>query len=325
MRTRRSDPNSPGYSRRKAGRGFSYRDAQGRRLPAAQLRRIRALAIPPAWRDVWISPDPAGHIQAVGTDAAGRRQYLYHPDFQARRSQAKFDHVRRVAARLPRVRAAVRADLARPALCREKVLAAAVSLLDHGRLRVGGDSYAVGADATFGVATLRTGHLRIVDRCAQLRFPAKGGTPHRCVLRHRPTVAVLAELREHRRPGQRLFAWPDGEQERWHKVHSDDINGYLTQVAGVPMTAKDFRTWHATVRAAQELAERGRPASETARRRVVAQVVRDVAEELDNTPAVARASYIDPQVIDEYHAGRTVAGRARTPEGDERETRELLD
>jgi DNA topoisomerase I len=324
MRTRRSDPNSPGYSRRGHGTGFSYRDADGGRLPAAEVRRIRSLAIPPAWRDVWISPDPAGHIQAVGTDAAGRRQYLYHPDFRARRNQAKFDHVRTIAARLPRLREAVRADLDRPDLCREKVLAAAVSVLDRGRLRVGGDTYATGPDATFGVATLRAGHLRISHRCALLRFPAKGGTPHQSVLRHGPTLAVLAELRERRRPGQRLFAWPDSDG-RWHEVHSDDINAYLTEIAGEPMSAKDFRTWHATVRAAEDLADRGRPDSETARRRVVADVVRDVAEELDNTPAVARASYIDPRVIERYHAGHTVAGRARTQAGDERETRELLD
>jgi DNA topoisomerase-1 len=324
VRTRRSNPAEPGYRRRRAGRGFRYLDQHGAPLPAGEVDRIRALAIPPAWTDVWICPDPAGHIQAIGTDAAGRRQYRYHDDFRARRDRDKFDRVRRTAARLPRVRARVRDDLAATGLPRRRVLAAAVSVLDHCRIRVGGDSYADGADATFGLATLRAGHVRITGRRAQLSFPGKGGIRHDCVVTDRPTVAVLTALRELRRPRQRLFAWRDGDDAPWHEVHSDDVNGYLGDAAGAPLTAKDFRTWHATVYAAQALADRERPASHTAQRRIVAQVMREVAAELGNTPTVARASYVDPRVVQRYQDGETVPGRARSDEGRERETRELL-
>jgi DNA topoisomerase I len=302
MRLRRSDPSAPGYRRR----GRRYFDIDGGRLtdPDA-LARISELVIPPAWRDVWICPDPRGHIQAVGVDAAGRRQYLYHEAWRAEREKRKFDHVLDVAQRLPRLRRRLARDLAGERLGRDRVLAAVVRLIDEGLFRVGGDEYAKGDDATFGVATLLPSHVRISGKGMEFRYPAKGGIERVCAITDDRVCAVLTQLRRRRNPA-RLFAYRDASG--WHDVRSDDVNAYLKRVSGVEMSAKDFRTWHATVLAALLLAEHdpaGIPL--TRRRRTVARVMRDVAEELGNTPAVAKASYVDPRVVDLYHDGVTVA------------------
>jgi len=302
MRLRRSDPSAPGYRRR----GRRILDTEGRPLTdAAERARVQELVIPPAWRDVWISPDPRGHIQAVGTDSAGRRQYLYHDAWRRERERRKFDHVLDVAQRLPRLRRRLAHDVRGDRLSADRVLAAAVRLIDQGLFRVGGDAYAKGDDATFGVATLLPSHVRIGSAGMEFRYPAKGGIERVCVVSDESVRAVLVQLRR-RRGAERLFAYRDGTG--WHDVRSDDVNAYLKRVSGIDMSAKDFRTWHGTVLAALLLAEHdpaGVPV--TRRRRTVARVMREVAEELGNTPAVAKASYVDPRVVDLYHDGTTVA------------------
>jgi DNA topoisomerase-1 len=311
MRLRRSDLSGPGYRRRRRGNSFSYLDVDGRPLTDTdELARVRALVIPPAWTDVWISPDPRGHIQAAGTDAAGRRQYVYHEVWRHKRDEQKFDHVLRVAERLPRLRRRLSADLTRDGLTRERVLAAVVTLIDLGLFRVGGDEYAKGDDATYGVATLRPRHVRARAGALEFRYPAKGGIERVCAITDDAVCAVVDELRR-RRDRERLFVYRDepanGGRAVWRDVRSDDVNAYLKRASGVEMSAKDFRTWHGTVLAALLLAEHdptGSPASR--RRRTVTRVMREVADELGNTPAVAKASYVDPRVVDLYRDGVTV-------------------
>ncbi|HET8661770.1 MAG TPA: DNA topoisomerase IB [Micromonosporaceae bacterium] len=305
MRLRRCDPSGPGYRRRRRGRGFSYLDPDGRPVTdPEELARLRALVIPPAWRDVWICPDPRGHVQATGVDAAGRRQYLYHPVWRARREAQKFDRVQQVAGRLPRLRRRVSAHLRGEGLSRERVLATAVRLLESGLFRVGGDEYATGEDATYGLATLRPEHVRVGRDRVVFEYLAKGGVERVCTVTDAEVREMLRELRRRRRGADRLFAYRVGR--RWREVRSDDVNGYLREVSGCEMTAKDFRTWHATVLAAVLLARAGAAESVTRRRRTVARVIREVAEELGNTPAVTKASYVDPRVVDRYHEGVTV-------------------
>ncbi|RKR91511.1 DNA topoisomerase IB [Micromonospora pisi] len=305
MRLRRSDPAKPGYGRRRRGRGVSFVDLRGRPIrDPEELDRLRGLVIPPAWRDVWISPHPAGHIQATGIDAAGRKQYLYHPLWRTRRDEAKFDHVLEVAARLPVLRARVNADLAGRGLGRERVLAIVASLLDSGTFRVGSDQYAAGDDPTFGVATLRPEHTRAQRGCVVFEFPAKGGIAQVQRIEDPGLCAVLRDLRRRRRGANRLFGYWDGHG--WRDVRSDEINEYLRAASGGEMTAKDFRTWHATLRTSCALARLGPERSETRRKRAVAGVMREVADLLGNTPAVARASYVDPRLIDRYHDGQTI-------------------
>ncbi|HEX5595993.1 MAG TPA: DNA topoisomerase IB [Micromonosporaceae bacterium] len=302
MRLRRSDLDRPGYTRRRHGRGLVFLDTAGRRITdRTELERLRGLAIPPAWRDVWISPHPGGHIQATGIDAAGRKQYLYHPRWRAKRDAAKFDHVLAVARRLPALRIQVDADLARRGLCRGRVLAAVARLLDMGTFRIGGDQYAAGDDPTFGVATLRPEHARASRGTVVLEFPAKGGIRQVRQVEDPAACAVLRALRRRRRGEERLFAYWDGRT--WRDLRSDEINGYLRETSGVDMTAKDFRTWHATVLAARRLALLGPQSSSARSRRAVAAVMREVADLLGNTPTVARASYVDPRVVDLYHDG----------------------
>jgi DNA topoisomerase-1 len=257
--------------------------------------------IPPAWKQVWICPDPRGHIQATGVDAAGRKQYIYHPLWRVKRDEAKFDHILEVATRLPALRKRVDRDLARRGLRRERVLGTVVRLLDMGMFRVGSDQYANGDDPTFGVATLRPDHVRGRSGCVILEFPAKGGVEQVAHVEDADVCAVLRDLRRRRRAAERLFGYWDGRQ--WRDLRSDEINDYLRDASGGEMTAKDFRTWHATVRAATELAAVGALRSTAKRRRAVAAVMREVADLLGNTPTVARASYVDPRVIDLYHDG----------------------
>ncbi len=302
MRLRRSDLSRPGYSRRPRGRGFAHYDPAGQLVTdAGELGRLRDLVIPPAWRQVWISPDPAGHIQATGVDAAGRKQYLYHPTWRAQRDEAKFDHMLAVAHRLPRLRRRVTADLAERGLSRARVLATTARLLDCGLFRIGGDEYATGDDATYGVATLRCEHVRLARGRVVFEYPAKGGVERTQVVGDPDVHKVLRALRRRREGDDRLLAY--WTERRWREVRSDDINAYLREASGCEMTAKDFRTWHATVQAARMLAAQGRGGSATRRKRTVARVMREVSELLGNTPAVARASYVDPRVVDLYHDG----------------------
>lgn len=305
MRLRRADPSGPGYTRKGRGRGFTYLDTHGRPLPAAEVRRIRDLVIPPAWKDVWIAPDERGHIQATGVDAAGRRQYLYHPAWRVKRDAAKFDRVLEAARSLPAFRKRVSGDLSGRGLNSARVLAAAARLLDMGTFRVGGDGPATrDEDPTFGVSTLRPEHVRGSRGCLLLEFPAKGGILVARSVDDADVCKVLRELHRRRKDLDRLFGYWDGRT--WHDVHADEVNDYLRDASGVEMTAKDFRTWHGTVEAAVSLAAEGVHATATKRKKAVAAVMRSVAELLGNTPTVARASYVDPRVIDLYHDGVVV-------------------
>jgi DNA topoisomerase-1 len=306
VRLRRSDPSRPGYTRRRRGRGFSYHQPSGAALTdTGELERIQSLVLPPAWRDVWISTDPRGHIQAVGTDAAGRRQYRYHDEWRRQRDAAKFDHVLDVGARLPAVRETVAGHLGGRGFGRERVLAVAVRLLDVGCFRIGGEEYAAGDDATFGLATLRREHVELPRGAVRFRYPAKGGVQRVLDVDDEDVRTVVKALLA-REPGQEeLLAYRNGAG--WSDVRSADINAYLREVSGIDITAKDFRTWNGTVLAASLLAEAGAGArSRTARTRAVAGVMREVAEYLGNTPAVARSSYVDPRVVDLYRAGTTI-------------------
>ncbi|GGJ87270.1 DNA topoisomerase [Pilimelia anulata] len=306
MRLRRSNPRRPGLARRRRGRGASYTGPDGTPVTdRATLDRLRALAIPPAWRDVWICPDPRGHLQATGVDAAGRRQYLYHPAWREHRDAAKFDRVAAAATRLPRLRRRVAADLDRTGLHRDRVLAVLVALLDSGAFRVGGEESAAADDPTYGLTTLRRAHVRSRRGAVELRYAGKGGVAVRRVVADPRLVAVLRRLR--RAPGERLFRYWDRAGRRWCPVRGEDVNAYLRTATGTDFTAKDFRSWWATVHAAASLATRPAARSGRARQRAVRAVMVEVAELLSNTPAVARASYVDPRVLDRYADGDVAA------------------
>ena len=274
--------------------------------------------IPPAWRQVWICPWPNGHIQAVGFDAAGRRQYLYHPRWRERRDREKHDHVLDFAAALPDARQVVIAQLAGRGLTRDRVLAAAVRLLDLGFFRVGGERYAED-NGTYGLATLRREHVSFSRGEIVFCYPAKGGyervqavaDPQVCqvirALKSRPAGGDSRPAGGDSRPagGDALFAYY--QRRGWHQVRSSDINDHLKDLTGLDVSAKDFRTWNATVLAAVGLAVSPVPrSSASSRRRAVARVVKEVSEYLGNTPAVCRASYIDPRVIERYDRGDTI-------------------
>ena len=325
MRLRRSELDQPGYRRRRCGRGFVFVDPAGHPVKDPEIRdRLRGLAIPPAWRDVWICPYPNGHIQATGIDAAGRKQYLYHRHWRIQQDAVKFDHVLEVARRLPALRERVGADLGGRGLNRDRVLATVARLLDMGMFRVGSDQYAAGDDPTFGVSTLRPEHARSRGGCVVFEFPAKGGIEQVRRIEDPELCRVLLNLRRRRRRAERLFGYWDGRD--WRDVRADEVNEYLRDASGGEMTAKDFRTWHATVRAAVELAAVGPARSATARKRAVAAVMREVAELLGNTPTVARTSYVDPRVVDLYHDGVVVPVDGDTPrEKAERAVLELLE
>jgi DNA topoisomerase I len=306
-RLRRADCAGPGLRRRRQGRGFVYLDPDGERIEDPEvLQRIHELVIPPAWQEVWICPYPGGHIQATGTDQAGRKQYLYHPRWRARRDQQKFEDMVVFAKALPALRAKVEAELERGGMDRDHVLACAVRLLDRGFFRVGGEDYAV-TNKSYGLATMLKKHVRLRGDVLVFDYPAKHGK-RRVQAVVDPLVAeVVAQLKKRSGGGPELLAYRDGR--RWVDVRSDDINEYLKAVTGEDISAKDFRTWGATVLAAVALAVSGEaPATQSARKRVITRAVKEVAHYLGNTPAVARASYIDPRVFDRYREGRTIGG-----------------
>jgi DNA topoisomerase IB len=290
------------------GRGFSYHDAAGDAIrDAAVLDRIRALAIPPAWTDVWICADELGHIQAVGTDAAGRRQYLYHEAWRARRDREKFRRLPEFARALAPAREALAADLKLKGLVRERVLACAVRLLDIGLFRIGGEDYAE-ENETFGLSTLERRHVTVSGGAIMFEFVAKGGALQTREIADRvvrPTV--LALKRRPGRPTDRLLAYRVARAD-WREVSADEINEWLKGLVGDEYSAKDFRTWNATVLAAVKLAGRtGAPD----RTKAVAAVIEEVAAVLGNTPAVCRDSYVDPRVIAKFKRGETIAAKLR--------------
>jgi DNA topoisomerase I len=306
-RLRRADCSGPGIVRRGRGRGFEYFDENGDRIDDGEvIARIRALVIPPAWKDVWICPDPMGHIQAVGTDAAGRRQYVYHPRWRERRDQQKFDDMVRFARALPHVRETTAKHLAQKTVTRERVLACAVRLLDRGFFRIGTEGYAE-QNQTYGLATMQKRHVTLGEgEVITFDYAAKG-RKRRVQSIVDPAVYELVATLKRRRGGPELLAYRNGGA--WVDVRSDDINEYIKEIAGEDFSAKDFRTWSATVIAAVALAVSGHAAAtKTARKRAIARAIKEVAHYLGNTPAVCRASYIDPRVFDRFRDGITIGG-----------------
>jgi DNA topoisomerase-1 len=304
---RHSSDREPGYTRRRQGRGWRYLDADGRTVRDRRLReRFEALAIPPAWRDVWICKSSRGHLQATGTDDAGRRQYLYHPKWHEQRQLEKYERILRFAEGLPHLRRVTAGHLRRTRLDREKAMAAAVRLLDRTNIRLGGEAYAR-EHGTYGLATLRSKHLTVEDDTLILDFTGKGGVDHHAEVTDARLATVVAEMDE--LPGYEVFKYLDEDGEVTD-VRSGDVNAYIKEVMGEDYSAKDFRTWAGTVAAAVALSEVGPIDGARARQRAVARVCRIAAELLGNTPAVCRASYIDPRVIDHFLDGVTIASIA---------------
>jgi DNA topoisomerase-1 len=300
----------PGVRRRRAGRGFVYVDAQGRHVRDPDiLRRIRALAIPPAWTDVWICPVPTGHVQAVGRDARRRKQYRYHARWRATRDETKYSRMIAFARSLPRIRAHVDEDLARPGLPREKVLATVVRLLESTLIRVGNEEYAR-ANRSFGLTTLRDRHVDVDGAQVRFSFRGKGGKEHTVDVRDRRMARIVRRLQD--LPGQELFQYVDDGGER-RSIDSADVNAYLQEIAGADFTAKDFRTWAGTVLAALALTEvRGFATPREAKRNIVRAIER-VAARLGNTPTICRRCYVHPEVLQAYLDGLTIrALKART-------------
>ena len=306
-RLRRADPSLPGFTRRRAGKGFVYYDEAGRRIADLEvLERIRALVIPPAWKDVWICPWPSGHLQAVGIDARGRRQYRYHDLWRIRRDAEKFDHMVAFARALPELRRRCCELLDGENLSRQRVLACAIRLLDIGFFRVGGEEY-VEQNGSYGLATLCKEHVSLgPGHAVNFDYPAKSGKRRTQTIVDEPVFTVVAALKRRRTGGPDLFAYrgPGG----WVDVKSSDINDFVKELSGGEFTAKDFRTWAGTVLAAVALAVAEQARSRTARKRAISRAYQEVAHYLGNTPAVCRKSYVDPRVVDRYRVGVTIAG-----------------
>jgi DNA topoisomerase-1 len=307
-RLRRSDCSAKGITRTRRGRGFTYDAGGGKRLRDPEtLLRIKELAIPPAWEEVWICPDPLGHLQATGVDAAGRKQYLYHPRWREMQDTKKFAHMEEFARALPGLRRRVLRTLRSGDDADEtRVLACAIRLLDVGLFRVGSEQY---ADDEGGVGLATVLKDSVAETGGELVFDylAKGGVRRVQAVQDPPVIELITALRRRRGGGDQLLAYK--ERRRWHAVRSEQINEYLKSLIGDQYSAKDFRTWNATVLAAVSLAADGREArSAAARKRAINGAVRGVAEVLGNTPAVARRSYIDPRVVDRYLSGWTIGG-----------------
>jgi len=318
VRLRRTSPTQPGWTRRRAGKGFVYLDESGTRLTPPDSERCKALVIPPAWADVWICRWENGHLQAVGTDDAQRRQYLYHPEWRVQRDAAKHERVLEVAARLPQARERVAQHLAEPGMSRERALATAFRLLDLGFFRIGGETYAE-QNGSYGLATISKDHVRLEDGTVVFEYTAKSGKERYVALAEQDVLDSVSVLKRRRSGSEKLLAYRDGS--RWRDISSDDINEYVKTVVSGQVSAKDFRTWHATVLAAVALAVSTHAAeTEGKRRRAVARVMKEVSEYLGNTPAVCKASYVDPRVIDLFDDGVTIEPALKvlgegTPEG----------
>ncbi|WP_068158989.1 DNA topoisomerase IB [Rhodococcus phenolicus] len=308
MNLRRSATSAPGIRRVRRGRGFAYLGVDGATVSATVRERIDALVIPPAWKQVWICPHGNGHIQAFGTDVAGRRQYLYHEQWRAERDEEKHDRVLTMAARLPKWRKQVQDDLVRRGAGRRRVEAVALRLLDRAVFRVGGEEYAE-ENGTHGVATLLRSHVRISGGVLTFDYPAKGGIRRVVAVDDADLATAVRALRRVPSESGRLLVYRDGDTVR--ELHADDVNARFKELAGDDCSAKDLRTWNATVLAAAAFAEQDPPADDRARAHAEAEVMRRVAEELGNTPAVARGSYVDPRVVTAYEQGRTVRAALR--------------
>ena len=304
-RLRKVSPRDPGWTRRRAGKGFVYLDELGNRLAAEHIQRCKLLVIPPAWEHVWICPAPNGHLQAVGIDDAGRRQYLYHEQWRLQRDRLKYDTVLQIAARLPSARRDVAKDLQLEGMPYERALGTAFRLLDLGFFRIGGEAYAE-SNNSYGLATIKKEHVSIDNGSVIFNYVAKSGQERYIALADDLVLQAVRELLARRGGGPELLAYKDRRQ--WHDVNSADINNYIKTHVGEEMSSKDFRTWHGTVIAAVVLAEANQSAKTiTARKRAVSSAMKEVAGYLGNTPAVARTSYVDPRVIDLFNDGVTIS------------------
>jgi DNA topoisomerase-1 len=308
-RLRRVDCGTPGITRRKRGRGFEYLDESGERIEDEEiLDRIRELAIPPGWEDVWICADPLGHIQATGQDARGRKQYRYHDHWRERRDRQKFEGMMEFGRDLPELRDVVERDLRRKKVSRERVLACAVRLLDRGFFRIGSEDYAE-QNETYGIATMRRRHVTVNGETVVFDYEAKGGKRRVQVVGDQQVARLVRTLRGRRGGGYELLAYRNGRA--WEDVRSTDINDYIKEAIGSQHSAKDFRTWNATVLAAVVLAAAAREremSKQGSRARAKREAVKQVARYLGNTPAVCRASYIDPRVFDRFDGGLSIGG-----------------
>jgi DNA topoisomerase I len=304
-RTKRVDCSAPGIRRIRRGRGFSYHEEDGTAVTdATTLERIRNLAIPPAWTDVWICSHPRGHVQATGVDAAGRKQYRYHDDWRAHRDRLKFEQMLDFARRLPRLRERLDEDLGRRGLVFERVCACAVRLLDLGLFRVGSERYEA-ENESYGLTTLKCRHVRSERGRVVFDYPAKSGQRSVHEISDPSVLPTVRALRRRGGPDDDLLRYRRGRE--WPDLGSEQVNAYIKESTSASFSAKDFRTWNATVLAASLLARQEQePGSKAARRRIVNEVVRQTAEYLNNTPAVCRASYIDPRVFDRYDSGETI-------------------
>ena len=290
----------PGIRRRRAGKGFSYVGPDGEPLrDPQQVQRIRSLAIPPAWTDVWIAPTPRGHIQATGRDAKGRKQYRYHPAWRAVRDATKYHRMIAFAEALPRLRECVLRDMALPGLPREKVVATVVRLLDETDIRVGNQEYAR-ENESFGLTTLQNQHVEVAGSTLTFQFKGKSGKEHTIEVRDRRVAKIVRRCEE--LPGQELFQYLDDDGER-RVIESSDVNQYLREVTGQDFTAKDFRTWAGTVVAAHTLREMGAAETKTELKQNINAAVKTAAERLGNTPTICRKCYVHPSVLDAYEDG----------------------
>ena len=316
-RLRRTFPDQPGWSRRKSGKGFTYLDERGNKLDAEQVQRCKDLVIPPAWTDVWITPYPNGHLQAVGTDDAGRKQYLYHPQWRASRDAAKFDRILVFGKALSKARERVLADIGAEGMSLERACAVAVRLLDLGYFRIGNDVY-TDTNGSFGLTTMLKEHVSRTKEGLRFTFVGKSGIEHDITIDDPAAMQALDGMRRRRGGGDRLLAWKDGSH--WKDLGSADVNDYIRACFGIDATAKDFRTWHATVIAADALARTDEPGqTKASRKRAVSAAMKKVSEFLGNTPTLARTSYVDPRVVEAYERGRTVKVRGKYDPADARQ------
>jgi DNA topoisomerase I len=290
----------PGYRRQRQGKGFIYVDPKGKRVTEDRLQaRFDALVIPPAWADVWICRSPRGHLQVTGRDERGRKQYIYHPKWDEVRNEAKFSRMVPFAEALPLLRERCEQDLRKRGLPRDKVLATAVSLLDATLIRIGNDAYAR-ENNSYGLTTLRDRHVEFDEGRCIFCFVGKSGKEHCVELTDKRLARIVRDCRD--LPGQQLFQYQDESGER-HSVSSQDVNAYLREITGEEFTAKDFRTWGGSVRAAVTLYEMGTADTEKAIKKNVTQMIKRVAAQLGNTTAVCRQYYVHPAVVEAYGTG----------------------
>ena len=294
---RYANDQAPGITRRKSGKGWSYREASGERITdRTVIERINKIGIPPAYTDVWICPDARGHIQATGRDAKGRKQYRYHVRFREVRDSTKYQHMLTFAAALPGIRERIDADMRRRGLAREKVLATVVRLLETTMIRVGNADYAK-QNKSYGLTTLNDRHVKVEGGQLRFRFKGKSGKEWNLTLADRRVAKIVKQSQD--LPGQHLFQYLDDDGEQ-REVTSSDVNDYLREVSGSDITAKDFRTWTGTVLAALALAEFSKFDSEAAAKKNIRAAIEQVSARLGNTPAVCRRCYVHPEIIDSY-------------------------